>query len=92
MGTSIVLDDFNLGYLKDTFYVSQYKRIIRKIAQPTRIAVNSSTLIDHVSTDAKSIQWQACNTPAINDHSMIKILLNNEYSLYKQPVVSVGRK
>jgi hypothetical protein len=48
------------------------------IQQPTRITYDSATLIDHVITNAKELEYEILKSPRICDHLIIKIKINTE--------------
>jgi endonuclease/exonuclease/phosphatase family metal-dependent hydrolase len=83
-GTIILMGDFNLNLLQSSYYINKYRNIIYKhglsqiIQQPTRITYDSATLIDHVITNAKELEYEILISPRISDHLIIKIKINTE--------------
>jgi NADPH-dependent 7-cyano-7-deazaguanine reductase QueF len=67
--------------MQDTFYIKKYKEILYKhglhqiITKPTRETANSSTIIDHVITRLKNLEWKVLKTPRISDHYIIFLSL-----------------
>lgn len=75
-----------------------YKNIIEKsglfklVADPTPVNENSSTIIDHVVTNNKSIECKVQHTPKISDHSIININIDQNHYAKNQFISIVKRQ
>lgn len=85
----ILVGDFNLNFLDDTYYCKKIKNLLTSyginqlIADPTRITNTSSTLIDYVLTNQNGIKATVHSCPKITDHSVISV---NFYSPFDHNV------
>jgi hypothetical protein len=83
MGKKIIVGDFNYDVSTNTFYVKKYKDLIYRnglfqiVNIPTRQTINSATIIDHIITDQKNLQWNILQTPRISDHHIIRVNVEN---------------
>lgn len=74
----IVLGDFNLNVLSDTFYVRKLQTLMlgwdmkQLVDRPTRITKDSQTFIDLVFAN-KKLNVQVINEPKITNHAWLKI-------------------
>lgn len=77
----IILGDFNINFLSDSYYVNQLKNIARVygmeqiVKDPTRCTLNSSSLIDLVFYNDVDLNSHVLVTPKISDHNIIFITM-----------------
>lgn len=78
---TIIIGDFNIDMLQDTFYSKQLSRTLREnglkqlISEPTRITKTSATLIDLLITNCDNIFHKVNHIPKITDHAYITVIL-----------------
>jgi hypothetical protein len=98
IGEFIILGDINLDFMQDTFYIKKYKEILYKhglhqiITKPTRETANSSTIIDHVITRLKNLEWKVLKTPRISDHYIIFLSLPIKIENYEILIEKINYK
>lgn len=79
--TIIVIGDFNIDISKNSFYKEKLLQSISRVGlhqiinQFTRVTENSSTIIDLILTNNKSLKHTIHLTPCITDHLIITINL-----------------
>lgn len=79
----ILVGDFNLDLLSNSFYVNKIKNTLLKcglkqlITEPTRITDTSETLIDFVITNKNNVVATVHTCPKVTDHSTLSINFNN---------------
>lgn len=80
-GQCIVIGDFNTDLMTDTFYAKKLKTEMaylgmkQYIDKPTRITINSKTMIDLVFANNK-VDCKMYETPKITDYSWISVELD----------------
>ncbi|KAJ8971063.1 hypothetical protein NQ317_002755, partial [Molorchus minor] len=83
-GTLIICGDFNYDLLSETYYGNKCKTIINQnglsqlIKGPTRVTLNSATLIDYVITNNRNLISKVHYTPKISDHAILTIKISVE--------------
>lgn len=76
---SVIVGDFNLNFLDDSYYTAQIKNLFNLygisqiINDPTRCTNASTTLIDYVLTNNNQISATVHDVPKITDHSIITV-------------------
>lgn len=77
--TFVLVGDFNVNVARDTFYSEKLKTIVSShgmyqlVQGFTRVKQNSSTMIDLIITNDKTIKHQVHHTPKVADHSILTI-------------------
>lgn len=75
----VLVGDVNINYLTNNYYADKCKNLIQiygykqLITEPTRVSLNSNTLIDYVISNVEFIHPLVYDTPKISDHSIINI-------------------
>lgn len=79
---NVFVGDVIIDLLSDDFYARGLKECIRDstmkqiITEPTRITMNSRTLIDHVMTnDINSVRYTILHDELITDHSIVNVFI-----------------
>jgi len=74
----IIIGDFNIDFMIDSFYTKKLKTIMRSlgmkqyVVEPTRITRNSRSIIDLIFAN-KEIDVSVMHGPMITDHACLKI-------------------
>jgi hypothetical protein len=96
----ILIGDFNISFLKNSFYCNKFKSIVRiygikqLVDKCTRTTITSSNLIDFVLTNVeKMLKVEVHDIPKITDHNIITVNICNqsqydnnwsEYRIYRK--------
>lgn len=95
-GIIVIMGDFNFDLLKPNFYGTKLmekvylKGFTQLVSSPTRITINSATLIDYIITNNKYLPHSVHLTPKISDHNILttslkeKIKDDNYVTIYKR--------
>lgn len=84
-GECMVVGDFNIDIVEDTFYAMKLKTTMQGLGMkqyvnsPTRTTKYSQTTIDLIFANS-NVKVQVCNKPKITDHAWLKIDFNKKYS------------
>ncbi|EZA56792.1 hypothetical protein X777_03197, partial [Ooceraea biroi] len=79
-GDCIIVGDFNINILEDSFYTKKIHTIMLRLGmkqyvdKPTRVTKDSQTIIDLIFANRK-INIQVCEEPKITDHAWLQIKL-----------------
>ncbi|EZA58496.1 hypothetical protein X777_01117, partial [Ooceraea biroi] len=79
-GDCIIVGDFNINILEDSFYTKKIHTIMlglgmkQYVDKPTRVTKDSQTIIDLIFANRK-INIQVCEEPKITDHAWLQIKL-----------------
>lgn len=90
--SNLLIGDFNIDLLKDTYYAKQLKAKINDwgmkqlIKDPTRITKNSKTLIDVVITNNYFVSAKSVLDNKLSDHNNLEIHLNDKAKIEKERI------
>lgn len=78
----IILGDFNIDLLTESTYSNKINNLISSLGLrqlinvPTRVTVDSSTLIDYLITNVNNVKYTVCDGLKVADHHSVLVSLN----------------
>ncbi|KAJ8980533.1 hypothetical protein NQ317_008330 [Molorchus minor] len=88
----VLVGDFNIDLLIDSFYACKIKKLFLQygieqlITKPTRVTIDSSTLIDYVLVNNNQCHANVHDTPKVSDHSIISANFSKINCLLQTPL------